>query len=90
MKLLVTGGLGFIGSNFIRLMLRQREDFQILNIDNLDSSKIGAQLHWHPQKDFADGFEETVNWYMGNEKWWRPLMDDRVLDPTPWKLDWCN
>ena len=35
MKLLVTGGLGFIGSNFIRLMLHEHDDIQILNIDDL-------------------------------------------------------
>ena len=35
MKLLVTGGLGFIGSNFIRLMLHEHDDIHILNIDDL-------------------------------------------------------
>jgi len=37
MKLLVTGGLGFIGSNFIVKMLEQKNDFEIVNVD--------AQLH---------------------------------------------
>ena len=32
MKLLVTGGLGFIGSNFI-LKLLKREDIEITNVD---------------------------------------------------------
>ncbi|MEM2929125.1 MAG: GDP-mannose 4,6-dehydratase, partial [Nitrososphaerota archaeon] len=35
MRLLVTGGLGFIGSNFIRYMLNKYENIQIINIDNL-------------------------------------------------------
>ena len=35
MKLLVTGGLGFIGCNFIRLMLHEHDDIHILNIDDL-------------------------------------------------------
>jgi len=35
MNLLVTGGLGFIGSNFIRLMLDRYEDCKILNLDAL-------------------------------------------------------
>lgn len=34
MKLLVTGGLGFIGSNFIRDTLPKHEDLKIVNIDN--------------------------------------------------------
>jgi dTDP-glucose 4,6-dehydratase len=33
MILLVTGGLGFIGSNFIRLMLNRHDDCRILNLD---------------------------------------------------------
>ena len=33
MKLLVTGGLGFIGSNFIIKLLTEKENFQIINVD---------------------------------------------------------
>jgi len=35
MKLLVTGGLGFIGSNFVRYMLSKYEDVEIVNVDKL-------------------------------------------------------
>lgn len=35
MKLLVTGGAGFIGSNFIIYMLNKYSDYQIINYDNL-------------------------------------------------------
>ncbi|WP_059041774.1 dTDP-glucose 4,6-dehydratase [Paenibacillus rubinfantis] len=35
MKLLVTGGAGFIGSNFVLYMLEQHPDFQIINVDAL-------------------------------------------------------
>ena len=33
MKLLVTGGLGFIGSNFILKLLTESNDYEIVNID---------------------------------------------------------
>ena len=33
MKILVTGGLGFIGSNFITMLLNQNKNFEIVNID---------------------------------------------------------
>ena len=33
MKLLVTGGLGFIGSNFILKILNEYKDFSIINVD---------------------------------------------------------
>lgn len=35
MKILVTGGAGFIGSNFIRYVLKARKDFEIVNYDKL-------------------------------------------------------
>lgn len=35
MKLLVTGGCGFIGTNFIRLMLTKHPDWSIINLDKL-------------------------------------------------------
>jgi dTDP-glucose 4,6-dehydratase len=35
MRLLVTGGYGFIGSNFIRLLLAERPDWRVVNLDLL-------------------------------------------------------
>ncbi len=35
MKLLVTGGAGFIGSNFIRYILREHPEWQVVNLDKL-------------------------------------------------------
>jgi len=33
--ILVTGGAGFIGSNFVRLLLRERPDWTVVNLDKL-------------------------------------------------------
>ena len=35
MKILITGGAGFIGSNFIHYWLKNHPDDQILNVDKL-------------------------------------------------------
>ena len=35
MNLLITGGCGFIGSNFIRYILKERQDIKVINLDNL-------------------------------------------------------
>ncbi len=55
---------------------------------SLDSSKIREKLGWKPKYSFEEGIRETVNWYLSNEWWWKPLADDKVLHPTPWKLGW--
>ena len=46
MKLLVTGGLGFIGSNFIRKLLTENSDYEIINVD--------AELFGANQKNLSD------------------------------------
>ncbi len=33
--LLVTGGCGFIGSHFVRLVLRERSEYRVVNLDLL-------------------------------------------------------
>jgi dTDP-glucose 4,6-dehydratase len=37
-RLLVTGGCGFIGSNFVRFVLKHRPQWEIVNLDNLSYS----------------------------------------------------
>jgi dTDP-glucose 4,6-dehydratase len=44
MNLLVTGGLGFIGSNFIRLVLEERPDWGIVNYDAVTYAGNPANL----------------------------------------------
>lgn len=44
MKLLVTGGLGFIGSNFIRHMIVAYENIEVTNLDSLTTGSNPANL----------------------------------------------
>ena len=57
MKLLVTGGLGFIGSNFIIKMLEQKNDFEIINVD--------AQLHGADKRNLLE-IENNENYQFVN------------------------
>jgi dTDP-glucose 4,6-dehydratase len=54
---------------------------------SLDSSNI-RDLGWKPKHEFEAGLKKTVEWYLENEWWWKPLADEKVLHPTPWKLKW--
>ena len=45
MKVLVTGGLGFIGSNFCRYMLSQNPDLELINVDKIGIGANPANLH---------------------------------------------
>jgi len=44
MHLLVTGGLGFIGSNFIRYMISEHPEIKIINVDKIGLSANPANL----------------------------------------------
>lgn len=41
----------------------------------IDPSRIRQELDWRPSVTVEQGLERTVQWYLDNEKWWRPLMD---------------
>lgn len=42
-------------------------------------------LGWEPEVPLEEGLRRTVEWYVRNEWWWRPLVDERyVLADTPW------
>jgi dTDP-glucose 4,6-dehydratase len=43
----------------------------------IDASKIQTELGWHPAESFDTGLEKTVDWYLANEWWWRPLRQER-------------
>lgn len=66
--LLVTGGAGFIGSNFIKFFIRRNKNFLIINMDNLGpSSNLNnlKELERSPRYHFVNGSicnQELVNY----------------------------
>lgn len=74
MKVLVTGGAGFIGSNFIHYMLKEHEDCEVVNIDlltyagnlaSLDDIKENKRYSFY-KGDIAD--KEFVDKVFSKEK----------------------
>lgn len=40
----------------------------------IDATRIATELGWRPRETFETGLAKTVQWYLDNEAWWRPLM----------------
>ncbi len=64
------------------LSLMGRDESSIVYVDDrkghdirysVDISKISKELSYSPQKNWDTGLMETINWYLENEAWWRPL-----------------
>lgn len=42
-------------------------------------------LGWRPEVTLDEGLKRTIDWYVNNEWWWRPLLDERyVFSDRPW------
>jgi dTDP-glucose 4,6-dehydratase len=40
----------------------------------IDSGKIKRELDWQPSYTFENGIEETIQWYVDNQKWWKRII----------------
>ena len=40
----------------------------------IDAGKIMRELGYAPQETFETGIRKTIDWYLENEAWWRPLL----------------
>jgi len=41
----------------------------------IDPTKIETDLGWRAQETFDSGIVRTVDWYLANEWWWRPIRE---------------
>ncbi len=60
-SILVTGGMGFIGSNFIRYLLKLNQNFKIINVDKLTYAGNPENL-----KDIDGKFTNRYKFYNNN------------------------
>jgi dTDP-glucose 4,6-dehydratase len=43
----------------------------------IDPSKIETELGWSASESFESGIERTIDWYLSNDWWWRPIRDGK-------------
>ncbi len=43
----------------------------------IDPSKIERELGWQASETFETGLARTVDWFIANEDWWRPIREGR-------------
>ena len=41
----------------------------------IDATKLETELGWRAQETFETGIAKTLDWYLENEWWWRPLRE---------------
>src|SRR5712692_10316994 len=41
----------------------------------IDSSLAQRELKWKPRKNFKDGLDATIQWYVDNPSWWEALLE---------------
>jgi dTDP-glucose 4,6-dehydratase len=42
----------------------------------IDAGRLRTELGWRPQyRSFREGLQATIDWYVANESWWRPMKD---------------
>jgi dTDP-glucose 4,6-dehydratase len=43
----------------------------------IDPSKIETELGWRAEESFETGIEKTIDWYLANDWWWRPIREEK-------------
>ncbi|MCL2348209.1 MAG: dTDP-glucose 4,6-dehydratase, partial [Planctomycetaceae bacterium] len=41
----------------------------------IDATKLENELGWRAEENFDTGIRKTVEWYLANEWWWRPIRE---------------
>ena len=48
----------------------------------IDASHLASTLGFKPRRTLQSGLADTVDWYLGNEEWWRGVMDGSYREWT--------
>ena len=43
----------------------------------IDASKLENELGWQAEENFDSGILKTIEWYLNNDWWWRPIREEK-------------
>ena len=43
----------------------------------IDATKLENELGWNAEENFETGIKATVKWYLENEAWWKPILEEK-------------
>lgn len=46
----------------------------------IDATKIKTELGWTPEVTVEEGLRKTIQWFLNNQEWWRPLLSQEYQD----------
>jgi dTDP-glucose 4,6-dehydratase len=46
----------------------------------IDSRKIRKDLGWVPKENFKTGIRKTIEWYINNQDWWKPMLSEKYKE----------
>lgn len=46
----------------------------------IDATKLREELGWKPKYNFDTGIEQTINWYLENQDWWKNIISGDYQD----------
>ena len=50
---------------------------------SVNGSLIKKEYGFVPKIKFEDGIQQTVAWYLKNQKWWANIPFNRIKNPAP-------
>jgi dTDP-glucose 4,6-dehydratase len=45
----------------------------------IDATKLETELGWWAEENFDTGIRKTVEWYLANDWWWRPIRETKYI-----------
>ena len=43
----------------------------------IDATKIKKKCGWAPKENFESGIKKTIQWYIGNQTWWKNIQEKK-------------